>query len=389
MNNITADIGYKSINHYGEPLCGDTVQIVNGVNQSKVIVLADGLKSGVKASILSTLTAKIISTMLAEGLSLDECVNAVASTLPISSEYGEAYSTFSIIHLIGHSRARIIQYENPPIIMIRNGMPYDFKTTELEIGDKKLLYSDLSMQEGDIFVMMSDGCPGANSTLKYNLDWQIPQITEFVQIMSMAGYNAQTLANMLVDECDKLYAGKPIDDTTAVIIRVKKKVAANILFGPPCRASSKHVMFNLFMSKSGLHIACGGTTAQLLAEYLGTTVKNDRRFPNLSGPPMSVIDGIDYVTEGVVTVNKVVEYAKAYVENGDGSVFERPADAAAVLARVLFEEVSDINLLVGTAMNPAHQGKDMIIGRQVKVRMAEDLAEYLRRMGKEVKVSYY
>lgn len=390
MNNLTADIGYKSINHYGEYLCGDTVQVVDGVNRSKVIVLADGLKSGVKASILSTLTARIISTMLGEGLPLEECVTAVASTLPISSEYGTAYSTFTIMHLIGDSRARIIQYENPNIIMLRNGEPFNLECDKIQIGDKELLYSDIPIQEGDIFVMMSDGCPGANSELKYNLNWQEKQITEFVQILSIAGYNAQSLANMLVDECNRLYDGKPIDDTTACIVKIKKRQVANILFGPPCRPSNKHAMFSLFMSKHGLHIACGGTTSQLLAEYLGTTVTKDTKYRNLEGPPMSKIEGIDYVTEGVVTVNRVLENANKFLKNnGELDVFSRPKDAADVLSRVLFEDVSDINLLVGMAINPAHHGKDMIIGRQYKVKLAEDLKTALEKMGKNVLLTYY
>ena len=390
MNNLTADIGYKSINHYEEYLCGDTVQVVDGVNQSKVIVLADGLKSGVKASILSTLTARIISTMLGEGLTLEECINAVASTLPISSEHGLAYSTFSVMHLVGCSRARIIQYENPSIIMLRENKPYNFKTSPIQIADKTLLYSDIALEEGDTFIMMSDGCPGANSELKYNLDWQEPQIAEFIQILSIAGYNAQTLASMLVDECNRLYDGKPIDDTTACVIKIKKRLAANILFGPPCRPSNKHTMFSLFMSRKGLHIVCGGTTSQLLAEYLGTTVTKDTKHPKLEGPPMSEIKGIDYVTEGVVTINKVLENAKAYLQNrGEIEELSRPKTAADILSRVLFEEASDINMQVGMAINPAHHGKDMIIGRQVKVKIAEDLAECLTKMGKEVKVTYY
>ena len=98
MNNLCADIGWKSINHYGEQLCGDHVDIVEQNENSTVVVLADGLGSGVKASILSTLTSKIISTMLAEGLSLEECVGTIAATLPVCSVRGVAYSTFTIIH---------------------------------------------------------------------------------------------------------------------------------------------------------------------------------------------------------------------------------------------------------------------------------------------------
>ena len=103
MNNLCADIGWKSINHEGEQLCGDHIDIVDQDENSSVIVLADGLGSGVKASILSTLTSKIISTMLAEGIKLEECVSTIAATLPICSVRGVAYSTFTIIHLINNT----------------------------------------------------------------------------------------------------------------------------------------------------------------------------------------------------------------------------------------------------------------------------------------------
>ena len=120
MNDLCADIGYKSINHFGEELCGDHVDIVEENENSTVIVLADGLGSGVKASILSTLTSKIISTMMAEGLPLEECVETIAATLPVCSLRGVAYSTFTIIHLRNNETAEIIQYDNPHVIIIRD-----------------------------------------------------------------------------------------------------------------------------------------------------------------------------------------------------------------------------------------------------------------------------
>ena len=108
MNDLCADIGWKSINHHGEQLCGDHVDIVDGPDGSTVVVLADGLGSGVKASILSTLTSKIISTMMAEGLPIEECVSTIAATLPVCSTRGVAYSTFTIIHIINNHTAEII-----------------------------------------------------------------------------------------------------------------------------------------------------------------------------------------------------------------------------------------------------------------------------------------
>ena len=103
MNDLCADIGFRSINHIGEQLCGDHVDVVEQGDNSTVIVLADGLGSGVKASILSTLTSKIISTMMAEGLTLEDCVESIAQTLPICSVRGVAYSTFTILHQIGRA----------------------------------------------------------------------------------------------------------------------------------------------------------------------------------------------------------------------------------------------------------------------------------------------
>ena len=124
MNDLCADIGYRSINHEGELLCGDHIDVVNSGENSTIIVLADGLGSGVKASILSTLTSKIISTMMAEGLTLEDCVKTIAETLPICSTRGVAYSTFTIIHLVNNEEAEIIQYDNPHVILIRNGKNY-------------------------------------------------------------------------------------------------------------------------------------------------------------------------------------------------------------------------------------------------------------------------
>ena len=138
MNDLCADIGYKSINHYGEELCGDHVDVVEREDNSTVIVLADGLGSGVKASILSTLTSKIISTMMAEGLSLEECVETIAATLPVCSVRGVAYSTFTIMHLKNNQTLEIMQYDNPQVIFLRDEKNYDYPKTELNINGKKI-----------------------------------------------------------------------------------------------------------------------------------------------------------------------------------------------------------------------------------------------------------
>ena len=151
MNDLCADIGYRSINHYGEELCGDHVDIINSDDSSIIIVLADGLGSGVKASILSTLTSKIISTLLAAGLSLEDCVSTIAATLPICSVRGVAYSTFTVINIINNETAQIIQFDNPQVIVLRDGKNYDYPMTEMLIDGKKIYKSDIKLKEDDLF----------------------------------------------------------------------------------------------------------------------------------------------------------------------------------------------------------------------------------------------
>ena len=172
MNNLCAEIGYKSINHDGEQLCGDHIDIVEQNEDSTVIVLADGMGSGVKASILSTLTSKIISTMMAAGLPLEECVSTIAATLPVCSVRGVAYSTFTIMHIIDNSTVELIQYDNPHIIYIRSGALYDYPKDEMNIDGKQIYKSVIRLQEDDIIIAMSDGCPHAGIGVAYNFGWK-------------------------------------------------------------------------------------------------------------------------------------------------------------------------------------------------------------------------
>ena len=187
MNDLCADIGYKSINHYGEQLCGDHVDVVETGDDSTVIVLSDGLGSGVKASILSTLTSKIISTMLAEGLSLEECVETIAATLPVCSVRGVAYSTFTIIHLKNNQTAELIQYDNPHAIIIRDEKVWDYPKTEMTIGGKKIFKSVIKLRENDVFIAMSDGCPHAGIGTAYNFGWKRDDIADFMEALAPAG----------------------------------------------------------------------------------------------------------------------------------------------------------------------------------------------------------
>lgn len=390
MNDLCADIGWKSINHYGEELCGDHVDVVDQGDDSFVVVLADGLGSGVKANILSILTSKIISTMMAAGLPIEECVSTIAATLPVCSVRGVAYSTFTIMHLINNETIEIIQYDNPQVIVLRDNKNYDYPKTEMNVDGKKIYKSTIRLKEDDIFIAMSDGCPHAGIGMAYNFGWKREDIIEFMETISIAGFTAKNLSTMLIDECEKLYGCEPGDDATACIIKIRKREPMNLLFGPPSNRDDCDRMMSLFFSKAGKHIICGGTTSSIAAKYLNKPLKPTLNYENSDIPPIAEIEGVDLVTEGVITVNRVLEYARDYI--GDNTMYEHwnyKNDGASRICRLLFEEATDINFFVGRAINPAHQNPDLPITFSIKMNLVDELSNCLRQMGKKVKLSYF
>ena len=313
MNNLCADIGYRSIYHDGEELCGDHIDVIEQEDGSTVVVLADGLGSGVKASILSTLTSKLISTLIAAGLSLEDCVQTIAATLPVCSVRKVAYSTFTILRIVGSNEAELIQYDNPVAILLRDGDEYDYPKTELNIEGKKIYQSKIRLQEGDMFVLMSDGCPHAGIGTEYNFGWERKDIVEFMKTFYPVGYTAKTLSTILIDECNRLYGEKPGDDATACVVKIRKREPMNLLFGPPSNRDDCDRMMTLFFSKEGKHIICGGTTSSIAAKYLGKPLKPKLEFIDKDVPPIAELEGVDLVTEGVITINKVLSLSLIHI----------------------------------------------------------------------------
>ncbi len=390
MNNLCADIGYRSLIKHGEELCGDHIDVVSSGDEPSVIVLADGLGSGVKASILSTLTSKIVSTMISEGISIEECVRTIAATLPVCSVRGVAYSTFTVIRLIDNREAEIIEYDNPSVILLRNGKSRELHKTAMNIDNKTIFISRVELAENDIFIAMSDGCVHAGVGMSLNFGWQRDDIIKFMETFTDVGFTAKTLATILLDECYKLYGGMPGDDTTACVVRIRQREPMNLMFGPPSNSGDCDQMMSLFFSKEGKHIICGGTTSTLASCYLHKPIKPRIEFIDPDIPPIADIEGVDLVTEGVITVNKVLDYARDYLKDNESYTnWSWKKDGASLISRLLFEEATDINFFVGRAINPAHQNPNLPINFSIKMQLVSELTECLKKMGKRVKVSYF
>ena len=323
--------------------------------------------------------------MLAAGLDIRDAVETIAATLPICSERKSAFSTFTIIRLVDNMHADIIQYENPSVIMLRNGVHYEFPLTTMTIGEKTIYRSTVELADGDIFVAMSDGILYASEDGVLNNDWSRDKLIEFLEPLSRAELTAKLLTSIIVEETNKLYGGKPFDDATACVIKIRQRQTVNIAIGPPEDMSDNHRMMALFFAKEGKHVVCGGTTAKIAAEYLGVPVQTNLTSPDPDIPPTSVIEGVDLTTEGIITVDKILSYAIDYVK--DNRSFEQwcyKKDGASLAARLLFEDATDINMFIGHAANPAHN--EMPINFNVKMQILKKLSKRLKEMGKRVKV---
>lgn len=390
MNNLCTDAGFLSINKHGEQLCGDHVEIIEKDKDSFVMVLADGLGSGVKASILSTLTSKIISTMMANGMTIEDCVTTVASTLPVCEKRGIAYSTFTIIHIVDNKTAEVIQYDNPQLIYLHNGINCEYDKISMQIGDKNIFKSRIDLTPGDVLVAMSDGAVYAGVGKNFNFGWQRQNIIEFLEAIYEPDLSSKMISTILLEQCSQLYGYIPGDDTTIATVRIRKREPMNLIIGPPADPAELNKMMTLFFAKEGKHIVCGGTTSSLAAKFLGKEVRTGMDYPDPDIPPISEIDGVDLVTEGVITINRVLEYAKNYLDdNARYSQWSIRKDAASRIAFMLFEEATDINFYVGRGINPAHQNPNLPINFSIKMRLIDELSDCLNKMGKTINVSYF
>lgn len=390
MNDLWTETGYVSLNKAGETLCGDRVEVAGGGDADVTLVLADGLGSGVKANILSILTAKIACTLLGGGMPIEECVSTLASTLPVCSVRQVAYSTFTILRITENRTARIIQFDNPATIVLRGGEPFVYPTFSRVVAGKNIWESSFPVECGDVFISVSDGAEYAGVGRELNFGWTRENIARFASANYLPQNSAKTTAGLISDECNRLYGGKPGDDSTVAVLRVRRRHPVNLVVGPPAEKAQDEKMMNLFFAKEGARIVCGGTTGNLAAAYLRKPLLPTLDYPDPDVPPVSSIEGVDLVTEGVVTLSRVLAYARDFLQNASlAPDWAVGRDGASRIARELFENATDINFFVGLAINPAHQNPDLPITFAVKQQLIQQLAACLEKMGKHIRLSYF
>ena len=389
MIELYTDSGSMSLTKHGEQLCGDHIEFRLDEHVS-ICVLADGLGSGVKANILATLTSQILATMSEGGMSIEDCVDTIVRTLPQCSVRHVNYSTFTIVKIRDQKYVELTRFDNPHTVVLRDGKNYEFKYHSRMIQDKKVYFSSFEAREGDVIIVMSDGAIFAGLGGEYPFGWGRDRIIEYVEEHYSRDMTAKGIATMLARECNRLYEGKPGDDTSFAVMRLCRRESVNLMIGPPSAMNLDTDMVSQFFNSEGMHIVCGGSTNRLAARYLGKEVYASLDYGESDLPPIYSLEGVDLATEGVVTISKVLEYAQEYLEGEElNPEWKLIDDGATRIAHALFEFATDIHFFVGCAINPAHQNPNLPIAFGAKFQLIDQLSKSLEKMGKKVSTRFY
>lgn len=384
------DMAYNSINKYGEELCGDKVEIAR-IKDSAITVMADGLGSGVKANILSTLTSKIAITMLKEGASIYETVDTIINTLPVCKVRKLAYSTFTILEISKDGKAYVAEYDNPPFYLFRDGKLIPLVKEETIINGTIVKESNFQLEMNDLLVIISDGVVHAGVGGVLNLGWQWQNIGDYLNRNCQNIKSARKISTKLLDTCQYLYMDKPGDDATVLAIKIREPEVVNLFTGPPKDPSNDRKAFMSFMNNPGKKVVCGGTAAKIVARELNVDIKPNMDFIDPEVPPTAEIEGIDLVTEGVLTLSKTIEKIERYIDSPyKDNLFQSytKEDGASKLARILIEDCTHLNLYVGKAVNPAHQNPGFPIDLSIKLKIVDKLVETMDKLGTKVNLTY-
>lgn len=387
---VAVDAYYQSLNKYSEELCGDRVSVVH-TSQSFICVLADGLGSGVKANILATLTSTILAEMLKNGVDLHEAVYTLTSTLPTCKERQVAYSTFSTLQVFNNGEAVLIEFDNPKAIILRNGIEVDMARHTIRIQNRLVVESRFKCKPNDVIVLVSDGVLHAGLGTVLNFGWKRKDVVQHLRQTMRSNDKARDIGENLMVVVNDLYQDVPMDDSTVVVARIVDRTKTVVMVGPPRNFEDDKQTVMKLLSADGKKIVCGGTTAQIVSRFLKEDIRLDENISlNSDLPPMAMIKGIDLVTEGVLTLGRVVDLLVDCVSSKqqfDHLCSIEAKDGAVKMVQMLLSECSEIIFLAGLADNPAHsQVAYSPLSLRFKVRLIERIAEHLRSLGKVVTV---
>lgn len=386
------EVNSQQRNHHGERICGDVFLSENVREENRIItVLSDGMGHGVKANILATLTSTMALNFTKEHKEPDRIAEIIMNTLPVCSERKISYATFSIVDLESDGRANILEYDNPRCIILKGNQPFEpgWRDVVLDKGKnagKRLHKCTFYPEKEDRIILLSDGVAQSGmGSAAWPLGWERDNVQQYALslVSNEPSISASVLAGKIVNMAYKHDNYEAKDDISCAILYFREPRKMLVCSGPPYDEEKDKELASLITGYNGKVILCGGTTADIVARELNRQIIDELIFEDPDLPPESFMEGVDLVTEGILTLQKVNELLKGYkssVKLGKG-----PADK---IVKMIMES-DEINFVVGTRINVAHQDPTLPVDLEIRRTVVKRIARILEdRWLKQVSIDY-
>ena len=374
--NFFIEVNSQQRNFDGERISGDVFLYRYIKEEDRVIAV---LSDGIKANILATLTATMAINFTREHKEVDRIAEIIMNTLPVCSERKISYSTFTIIDIESSGRATILEYDNPSCVILRGNQIFDpsWKKVVLDKGKnsgKVLKTCSFMPEKEDRIIFCSDGVSQSGmGSEPFPFGWERENISTYAAslVTSEASISAIMLAGKIVTMAHKNDSYKARDDISCAIIYFREPRKLVICTGPPYEKDKDKELAAKVLSYKGKVILSGGTTADIIARELNRTIIDELIFEDPELPPESFLEGIDLVTEGILTLQKVNEILKTY--NNSVKLGKGPADK---IVRLIMES-DEIHFIIGTRINIAHQDPNLPVDLEIRRTVVKRIARLL------------
>ena len=373
---------------FGKVCSGDVFLSERQPDGSVVAVLTDGLGSGQQANVCASLTATMAMEYMRASIGLRRAATLIMDALPLCPERHISYSTFTMIHARPEGEVRMIEYENPPATLLRGREAAPIERTPLTLPrweGRTLRYATFRMGLGDRLFFCSDGVTQAGlgepeTPFGQGLKRVVPWLRESIGIAP--DVSSHVLCKGAADRATRLDGGRAGDDTTAAMLHYRRPRVTQMLTGCPFDRAQDAAFAALAAQPGVATIVSGGSTADLVARELGRPIDTPLTALDPEVPAGSEIPGIDLVTEGCVTLSKVI----ALLRNPGPDARVNPATKM----RDLLLASDQIRIDVGTAINPAHQDPNLPMALDIRRNIVRELADVLRtQYVKDVTVRFH
>jgi len=386
------EVACEQRNYGDERICGDVFLSRKVKEENRTIaVLSDGMGHGVKANMLATLTSTMAVNFTQEHKAVEKIADIIMNTLPVCSERHMSYATFTIVDIEHDGLTTILEYDNPQTIILRNNKPFDpswkrrIMESELNAG-KEIASCQFQPVKGDRILFCSDGIAQSGlGTDKYPLGWGRDNIQGYALklVDNSPKISAAHLAAKMVNMAHRNDSYSSKDDTSCGSIYFREPRKLLIITGPPYEKDQDKSLGDAVKAFRGKKVVCGATTADIIARQLGVEIEDSLVFEDPELPPVSHMDGIDLVTEGILTITKVTRILKEY------SPSYTPGKGPADRIFKLVQQSDEIHFIIGTRVNIAHQDPNLPVELELRRTVVNRMARLLEeKFLKEVSIRY-